>query len=144
MATFDEMLVRLLFDTSDLEKGAKEATATVEKTAADFATAAEKGEKAQTGALAAIVQGWNAAVAANRKAAEASEQSSKAMVSSTEKLAESGEKAIRTFGALFLMFAGARSVKDFASDMLGVDAALGRTARSIGQTPETLSGIGHT
>lgn len=140
--TLDEFVLKFVIDPSGVKQGATETLAATSKLSQGMTAAVEEGEKAQTGALATIVQGWNSMVAAQRKGAEAGAQAGKAMVATTESVAASGEKALRTFGALFLLFAGARSIKDFTSGMISLDAAIGRIAHNTGSTTEVISGIG--
>ena len=142
MATLDELIVKIALDASGLKQGAKDAVAATGQVSKQLVDTADKGEKAQTGSLAVIVKGWNALALAQRKTAEATVQSGKTMVAATDSVANSTEKVIRSVGALLLIFAGAHSVKSFITDMLNLDAATGRAATNMGQTPEALSGIG--
>ena len=64
------------------------------------------------------------------------------MVGATESVADSGEKAIRTFGALFLLLAGGSSLKSFIASMVSLDATVGRIAHNTGSTTTVISGLG--
>lgn len=128
MATFDDMIVRLFLDVTGLEQGQKEATALVDKSAADLAVAAGKGEKAQTDAHA--------------KTTASAVRMGKAISTSNKALAESFEGAIRTGLTFLAVLAGAKGIEDFTRRITALDAALGRTSHGMGQAPETLSAIG--
>ncbi len=142
MNIIDSLVLTLGLDSSSLKQGAKEATATTAKLSKDMVDTASKAEKGQNESLGLIVKGLQALGATQKKTADESVKHSKSMSTATESVAQSGEKALRTFGALFLLFAGAHSLKSFISDMVNLDAATGRAAQNMGQTPETLSGIG--
>ena len=142
MNVVDALVVSIGIDASGLKQGAKEATSATTKLSADLKSTAEVGEKAQITALGSIAKAWNALVATQRKASEASVQAGKTMAGATERVVDSGEKAIRTFGALFLLFAGAGSLKNFASSMIALDASMGRLAHNTGTTTNVISGIG--
>ncbi len=142
MNIIDSLVLTLGLDSSSLKQGAKEATATTAKLSKDMVDTASKAEKGQNESLGLIVKGLQALGATQKKTADESVKHSKSMSTATESVAQSGEKALRTFGALFLLFAGAHSLKSFISDMVNLDAATGRAAQNMGQTPEALSGIG--
>ena len=141
MNIVDALVVSIGFDTSGLKKGASDATAIATKVSADMVAVADKGEKGQTTALGTVVRGWNVLAATQRKAADVSVTASKTMAGATERVVDSGEKAIRTFGALFLLFAGAGSLKNFASSMISLDATVGRLAHNTGTTTQVISGL---
>ena len=107
-----------------------------------WSTPPTRPRKATTRHLPSSSKGLQSLGATQKKTADESVKHSKAMSDATESVAQTGEKALRTFGALFLLFAGAHSVKSFVSDMLNLDAATGRLAHNTGSTTEVISGIG--
>ncbi len=128
MATFDDVVVRLFLDATGLAQGQKDAVASTEKSAADLAASATKGEKAQ--------------VDAHKRTTSSVEKMAGAIVASNKKAAESFERVLRVGLTLLSVFAGAKSVEEFTRKVVSLDAALGRLGHNIGQTPDTLSSIG--
>jgi len=128
MATFEDVVVRLFLDATGLAQGQKDAVASTEKSAADLAASATKGEKAQ--------------VDAHKRTTSSVEKMAGAIVASNKKAAESFERVLRVGLTLLSVFAGAKSVEEFTRKVVSLDAALGRLGHNIGQTPDTLSSIG--
>ena len=56
MNIVDTLVVTLGLDTTGLKQGAKDATATAAKLTTDLVSQADRGEKAQTGALANVAK----------------------------------------------------------------------------------------
>ncbi len=128
MATFEDVVVRLFLDATGLAQGQKDAVASTEKSAADLAASATKGEKAQ--------------VDAHKRTTSSVEKMAGAIVASNKKAPESFERVLRVGLTLLSVFAGAKSVEEFTRKVVSLDAALGRLGHNIGQTPDTLSSIG--
>ena len=138
----DELVVSLVLDAAGFTQGQKAASTAAQKGAADVAAAAEKGEKAQTGAFEAIVAGLNRLAAATEKGNERGVQAQKKVIESNKKVGESFEGAIRTGLTFLAVLAGARTVEDFTRKITALDAAIGRAAYGMGQSPQALSALG--
>lgn len=63
----------------------------------------------------------------------------KAIEDSSKRAAEGISKITKEVLGLFALLVGARGIKDFVSDMITADAALGRFAQNLGQSPQVIS-----
>lgn len=86
-----------------------------------------------------FVKGQRDAVASMGKTKEASVKSAKETETAVRGMADGVGAATRQVLTLFAVLAGARSLKDFVSDVVSSDTALGNLARTLGVAPSTVS-----
>lgn len=86
-----------------------------------------------------FVKGQKAGEEAYKKTKDSAVATGKSIEDSSKKAAEGINKITKEVLGLFAVLLGTRSVKDFVSDIMSADAALGRFAYNLQQSPQDIS-----
>lgn len=87
----------------------------------------------------AFVKGQKEAESSFNKTKDAAVKANKSVEEASKKTADGIKKIAIEALALFAIFAGAKSLTGFISDLVGADAALGRFSKNMGTTPATIA-----
>lgn len=87
-------------------------------------------------------KGQKEAAQAFLKTKEQAVASGKTIEDASKKAADSISRIAKEALSLYAVFLGARGIKEFTSDLLSADAALGRFSRNLNQAPQTVQAWG--
>src|SRR5580704_11888249 len=91
---------------------------------------------------APFVKGQKAAITAFTQTKKEAVSAGKQIEESSNKAADGIARIAKEAAALGALFIGFKGLKDFVGDLIGADAALGRFAANLGQSPQMISSWG--